>query len=101
MIPDAGGMTSVDTMLIPTGGDVYTASTFMNFFYDPEIAATVTAYVNYISPVKGTKEAIIEIDPALAEDPLDLPDARGARQPSRVRPDRDREPDATRSSGRR
>ena len=34
-IPDAGGMTSVDTMLIPTGGDVYTASTFMNFFYDP------------------------------------------------------------------
>ena len=51
-------MTSVDTMVIPTGGDVYTASTFMNFFYDPEIAAQVTAYVQYITPVKGTKEAI-------------------------------------------
>ena len=38
-IPDAGGISSVDTMVIPTGGDVYTASTFMNFFYDPEIAA--------------------------------------------------------------
>ena len=72
-IPDAGGMTSVDTMVIPTGGDVYTASTFMNFFYDPEIAAQVAAYVNYITPVKGTKEAIAEIDPALAEDPLIFP----------------------------
>jgi spermidine/putrescine transport system substrate-binding protein len=72
-IPDAGGISSVDTMVIPTGGDVYTASTFMNFFYDPAIAAQVTAYVNYISTVKGTKEAITEIDPALAEDPLIFP----------------------------
>jgi spermidine/putrescine transport system substrate-binding protein len=72
-IPDAGGISSVDTMVIPTGGDVYTASTFMNFFYDPAIAAQVAAYVNYITPVKGTKEAIAEIDPALAEDPLIFP----------------------------
>ena len=72
-IPDAGGMSSVDTMVIPTGGDVYTASTFMNFFYDPAIAAQVAAYVNYITPVKGTKEAITEIDPALADNPLIFP----------------------------
>ena len=72
-IPDAGGISSVDTMVIPTGGDVFTASTFMNFFYDPEIAAQVAAYVNYITPVKGTKEAITEIDPALAENPLIFP----------------------------
>jgi spermidine/putrescine transport system substrate-binding protein len=72
-IPDAGGMSSVDTMVIPTGGDVFTASTFMNFFYDPEIAAKVAAYVNYITPVKGTKEAITKIDPALAENPLIFP----------------------------
>jgi spermidine/putrescine transport system substrate-binding protein len=72
-IPDAGGISSVDTMVIPTGGDVYTASTFMNFFYDPKVAAEVAAYVNYITPVKGTKEAITEIDPALAEDPLIFP----------------------------
>lgn len=73
VIPDAGGMTSVDTMVIPTGGDVYTASTFMNFFYDPAIAAEVAAYVNYITPVAGTREAITEIDPALAENPLIFP----------------------------
>jgi spermidine/putrescine transport system substrate-binding protein len=72
-IPDAGGMTSVDTMVIPTDGDVYTASTFMNFFYDPAIAAQVTAYVNYISPVSGTLEEIQQIAPELAEDPLVFP----------------------------
>jgi spermidine/putrescine transport system substrate-binding protein len=74
-IPDSGGMTSVDTMVIPTGGDVFTASTFMNYFYDPEVAAKVTAYVQYISPVKGTKEAIEKIDPDLVNDPLVFPDA--------------------------
>jgi spermidine/putrescine transport system substrate-binding protein len=72
-IPDAGGITSVDTMVIPTGGDVYTASTFMNFFYDPKIAAKVTAYVNYISPVTGTKEELQKIKPALVDDPLVFP----------------------------
>ena len=72
-VPDAGGMTSVDTMVIPTGGDVYTASTFMNFFYDPKIAAQVTAYVQYITPVKGTKEALEETNPELVDDPLVFP----------------------------
>jgi spermidine/putrescine transport system substrate-binding protein len=72
-IPDAGGMTSVDTMVIPTGGDVFTASTFMDFFYDPRIAAKVTAYVQYISPVKGTKEELAKTKPALVDDPLIFP----------------------------
>jgi spermidine/putrescine transport system substrate-binding protein len=72
-VPDAGGMTSVDTMVIPTGGDVYTASTFMNFFYDPKIAAQVTAYVAYISPVSGTKEELAKLKPELVKDPLVFP----------------------------
>jgi len=73
VVPDAGGATSVDTMVIPLGGDVYTASTWMNFYYQPEIMAQVEASVSYIPPVKGVKEAIAEIDPALAEDPLIFP----------------------------
>ena len=52
-----------DNMLIPKGGDVFTASTFMNFVYDPKIAAQIAAYVNYISPVKGAKEEIGEDRP--------------------------------------
>ena len=41
VIPDAGGMIWTDNMLIPTGGDVFTASTYMNFVYDPKIAAEI------------------------------------------------------------
>ena len=34
-LPDSGGDIWTDNMLIPKGGDVFTASTFMNFVYDP------------------------------------------------------------------
>ena len=74
VIPDAGGMIWTDNMLIPTGGDVFTASTFMNFVYDPKVAAQIEAYVNYICPVEGAKEAIREIDESLADNPLIFPD---------------------------
>ncbi len=73
-IPDAGGMIWTDNMLIPTGGDVFTASTFMDYVYRPAVAAQIEAYVNYICPVKGAKEEIAKLDPALAENPLIFPD---------------------------
>jgi spermidine/putrescine transport system substrate-binding protein len=73
-IPKAGGMIWTDNMLIPTGGDVFTASTFMNFVYRPKVAAQIEAYVNYICPVKGAKAAIKEIDESLATNPLIFPD---------------------------
>jgi spermidine/putrescine transport system substrate-binding protein len=74
-LPESGGDIWTDNMLIPKGGDVFTASTFMNFVYDPEIAAQIAAYVNYITPVKGAKEAAAKIDPKLAANPLIFPDA--------------------------
>jgi spermidine/putrescine transport system substrate-binding protein len=74
VIPEAGGMIWTDNMLIPKGGDVFTASTFMNFAYDPKVAAQIEAYVNYICPVKGAKEAIKAIDPELASNTLIFPD---------------------------
>jgi spermidine/putrescine transport system substrate-binding protein len=61
-------------MLIPKGGDVFTASTFMNFVYDPKIAAQIAAYINYVTPVKGAKEEAAKIDPDLASNPLIFPD---------------------------
>jgi spermidine/putrescine transport system substrate-binding protein len=73
VIPDEGGMIWTDNMLIPTGGDVFTASTFMNFVYDPKIAAQIAAYVNYISPVEGAKEEAEKSDPELAENQLIFP----------------------------
>ncbi len=39
VIPETGGIIWTDNMLIPLGGSVPTASTYMNFVYDPKIAA--------------------------------------------------------------
>ena len=72
-IPESGGMIWTDNMLIPTGGHVFTASTWMNFVYDPKIAAQIEAYVNYICPVEGAKEEIAKIDASLAENELIFP----------------------------
>jgi spermidine/putrescine transport system substrate-binding protein len=73
VIPDDGGMIWNDNMLIPTGGDVYTASTYMNFVYDPKIAAEIEAWVNYICPVVGAKEELLKIDPDIAKNVLIFP----------------------------
>jgi spermidine/putrescine transport system substrate-binding protein len=73
-LAEAGGAIWTDNMLIPTGGDAFTASTFMNFVYDPKIAAQIAAYVNYVSPVKGAKEEMVKLDPKLAENKLIFPD---------------------------
>ena len=72
-IPDKGGMIWTDNMLIPKGGDVFTASTFMDFVYRPKVAAQIEAYVNYIGPVEGAREEIRAIDPSLAENELIFP----------------------------
>ena len=73
-LADSGGDIWTDNMLIPKGGDAFTASTFMNFVYDPKVAAQLAAYINYVSPVKGAKEEAAKLDPALAENPLIFPD---------------------------
>ena len=73
-IPETGGMIWTDNMLIPTGGSVPTASTYMNFVYDPVVAAQIAAYVNYVTPVKGAKEELAKSDPETANNPLIFPD---------------------------
>src|SRR6187200_2656659 len=73
VLPEAGGNIWTDNMLIPTGGDVFTASTFMNFVYDPKIAAQIEDWVNYICPVEGAKEELLKIDPGVAKNPLIFP----------------------------
>ena len=73
-IPESGGMIWTDNMLIPTGGSVPTASTYMNYVYDPAVAAQIAAYIQYVTPVKGAKEELAKIDPELANNPLIFPD---------------------------
>ena len=73
-IPESGGMIWTDNMLIPTGGSAPTASTYMNYVYDPAVAARIAAYINYVTPVKGAKEELAKTDPELANNPLIFPD---------------------------
>jgi spermidine/putrescine transport system substrate-binding protein len=72
-IPDTGGIIWTDNMLIPKGGDAYTASVFMNYIYDPEVAGPLFGAIHYISPVKGSREAVAKIDPELARNETVFP----------------------------
>ena len=72
-LPTKGGMIWTDNMIIPQGGSVATASTYMNSVYDPKVAAQIAAYVAYVPPVKGTQEEMAKIDPELAKNPLVFP----------------------------
>jgi spermidine/putrescine transport system substrate-binding protein len=75
-IPETGGTLWSDNFLVPVGSQEKTnAEKLINFYYEPEIAAKVAAYVNYITPVEGAKEAMATIDPALVDDQLIFPNA--------------------------
>jgi spermidine/putrescine transport system substrate-binding protein len=73
-VPKDGGMIWTDNMLIPSGGSVATASTYMNFVYDPAVAAQIAAYVNYVTPVKGAREELAKTDPETSNNTLIFPD---------------------------
>jgi spermidine/putrescine transport system substrate-binding protein len=73
-IPEAGGMIWTDNMIIPLGGSPATASTYMNFVYDPQNQAPIAAYVNYVPPVQGTKDVLVAEDPDTANNQLIFPD---------------------------
>jgi spermidine/putrescine transport system substrate-binding protein len=45
----------------------------MNFVYDPQIAAQIEAYVNYICPVEGARDAMLSIDKEIANNQLIFP----------------------------
>jgi spermidine/putrescine transport system substrate-binding protein len=72
-LPKSGGMIWTDNMLIPKHGDAYTASVYMNFVYDPKIAAEIEDSVNYICPVVGADKALLKTDPKVAKDTLIFP----------------------------
>jgi spermidine/putrescine transport system substrate-binding protein len=72
-IPETGGIIWTDNMLIPLGGSVPTASTYMNFVYEPEIAAQLALGANYISSVQGVREEAAKLNPKATENTLVFP----------------------------
>jgi spermidine/putrescine transport system substrate-binding protein len=73
-LPESGGTLWTDNMLIPAmAKHKKNAETIMNYYYDPEVAAIVAEYVQYITPVVGAQEAMAGIDPELVDNPWIFP----------------------------
>jgi spermidine/putrescine transport system substrate-binding protein len=72
--PEEGLSLWSDNFIVPNKATHKTnAEKLMNYYYDPEVAAEVAAWVNYICPVKGAQEAMTKIDASLAENELIFP----------------------------
>ncbi|WP_333762760.1 polyamine ABC transporter substrate-binding protein [Streptomyces sp. IBSBF 2390] len=75
VIPDSGYMTSTDNMCVPNKARHKTnAERLIDFYYEPEHAAALAAYINYVSPVEGVKPYLAKIDKDAANNPLIVPD---------------------------
>jgi spermidine/putrescine transport system substrate-binding protein len=80
-IPKAGGALWTDNMLIPKGGNIYTASVYMNYVYDPKVQGLMEAGdpkrnitgIYYIPPVAGAGVWAKKYDPSVAANPLIFP----------------------------
>jgi spermidine/putrescine transport system substrate-binding protein len=85
-LPEAGGTLWSDNLLIPIGSPhKENAEILMNYYYDPEVAAKVAAYVNYICPVEGAQKAMEKIDPTLAENTSIFPSAENLSHAKKFR----------------
>jgi spermidine/putrescine transport system substrate-binding protein len=73
--PEEGLMLWSDNMMVPNLAQHQTnAEAWMNYYYQPDVAAKLAAWVNYICPVEGAREEMEKIDPDLVENPLIFPD---------------------------
>ncbi len=76
--PKEGQMIWHDNMMIPMQAEhPVDALEWMNFYYTPKIAGIVEDWVNYVCPVPGAKEYILNVikDSAVGNSSLVFPDA--------------------------
>lgn len=75
VVPDAGATLFIDSFCMPTSTEsADQVHQLVDYYYEPEVAAQVAAYVQYVTPVAGAREAMEQIDPELAANPLIFPD---------------------------
>jgi spermidine/putrescine transport system substrate-binding protein len=75
VVPNEGVMVWTDNMLIPLhAAHPLDAIEWMNFYYQPKIAAEVADWVNYVTPVPAAKQILLQQDPPVAHSPLVFPD---------------------------
>ncbi|WP_053382556.1 ABC transporter substrate-binding protein [Leucobacter celer] len=75
-IPESGGMIAADSFTVPNGTSAEAKAKveeMINYYYDPAVMAQVADYVTFIPPVKGTQEAMQEVNPENVDNPLIFP----------------------------
>jgi spermidine/putrescine transport system substrate-binding protein len=76
IFPESGATLWADVFVAPMGSThKKNGEKLIDFYYNPENAAELALWVNYITPVEGAKEAAQAIDPELAENELIFPGA--------------------------
>ncbi|MGO1537735.1 MAG: ABC transporter substrate-binding protein [Leucobacter sp.] len=75
VVPEAGATLFIDSFSMPVATEASDqVHELIEYYYEPEVAAEVAAYVEYVTPVAGAKEAMEKIDPELAANTLVFPD---------------------------
>lgn len=79
VVPEEGGELWAESLLVPNlARHKANAEALIDFYYDPEVAALLAAYVNYVCPVPAAREVLAASDDEetaeLAENPLIFPD---------------------------
>lgn len=74
--PEEGIMIWADNMIIPNlASHQANAEKWIDYYYEPEVAAKLAAYNSYICPVKGAQEAMEQVDPEQVDNDLIFPSA--------------------------
>lgn len=61
VIPSEGGLLWVTPLEIPRGAEhPRDAHAFLDYVYQPEVAADITSYVGYITPVPGVRDVLLK-----------------------------------------
>ncbi|MFC3575290.1 PotD/PotF family extracellular solute-binding protein [Streptomyces yaanensis] len=80
VVPEEGAELWSESLMIPNlARHKANAERLIDYYYDPEVAAELAAWVNYVCPVPAARDVLASSDDpdtaALAEDPLIFPDA--------------------------
>ncbi|MFH9990587.1 PotD/PotF family extracellular solute-binding protein [Streptomyces luteogriseus] len=79
VVPEEGAELWAESLMIPNlARHKANAERLIDYYYDPEVAAELAAWVNYVCPVPAAREVLAsakdEESAALAENPLVFPD---------------------------
>lgn len=76
VVPEAGASVFIDSFAMPKATQAFDqVHELVDYYYEPEVAAEVAAYVQYVTPVAGARDAMANTDyPELADNPLIFPD---------------------------